>query len=83
MVSPYVSPVLSFLLVLSYVLSLVTDESSVRHHVSICLRGLVGGIGMCCFLVFVQLTCGYKRLGRYPGGARFPTKREHGEHDSS
>ncbi|CAL1169270.1 unnamed protein product [Cladocopium goreaui] len=22
--------------------------------------GLVGGIGMCCFLVFVQLTCGYK-----------------------
>ena len=35
MVSPYLSPVLSFLLVLSYVLSLVTDESSVRHHVSV------------------------------------------------
>ena len=26
------------------------------------VRGLVGGIGLCCLLVFVQFTCGYKHL---------------------
>ena len=29
------------------------------HH----CRGWVGGLGLCCLLIFVQLTCGYKTLG--------------------